>query len=1003
MRRQVARSRLTLALFACLAAHAVSAAEHTGQVTFSGLPVPGATVTATQGDQRVTTVTDEQGSYRFPDLADGTWSIQVDMVGFGRTSLDVPIAPGGMPVMISLTLRPFADLTAGGTTVRADTVVNTPTAPTSDAATPAAQPANAAAPDASADLASAAADGFLVNGSVNNGASTPFAQAAAFGNNRNLRRSLYNGTLGAVLGRSAWDSRPFSFTGAQGAKPDYGDLQFLATFGGPIPTRGALQSRPNLFSGYQRSVEHSATTQSTIVPSLLERGGDFSQSVDAAGRPLTIRDPLTDQPFTSAQIPTNRLSPQAQALVALYPQPNVAGGGRFNYQAPVLTRTQQDSLQTRITQNLNNRNQVFGTLQYQRVENQSTSLFGFTSASRTATTDATGSWSRRFSPFFSSRLRYQFTRATTSTTPHFAGTTDMSGTAGIQGTDRATENWGPPSLTFSSGVLGLADAQYAESSTRTHGVALEGLVYRGRHNITIGGGIKRVSVDAHGQQNGRGAFSFTGAATGSDVADFMLGLPRTAALASGNSDKSLRANAIEAYFTDDWRLTPGFTLNAGLRWDYEGPFSEKLARLTNLDLAPGFTAASVVTPSTNVGSLTGREFGQSLLRPDRSGLQPRLGIAWRPIAGSSLVVRAGYGIYRNTSNYQALTLLMAQQPPFSTAISVESSPTTPLTLRDGLLTSAASPATFAVDPDFRVSSAQNWQLLAQRDLPASLTLSAAYLGAYGRHLMQEVLPNTYPAGTANPCFTCPIGFAYLTSNGTSIRHAGQFQLRRRLRNGFQASAQYTIAKATDNAGAFSGASLSGTAIAQDWRDLEAERGPSAFDQRHLFTAQVQYTTGVGVTGGGLLTGAKGALVKGWTFTSQMSAGSGLPLTASYLGAVPGTGVTGTLRASRTGSSLTPPDGYYLNPAAFTAPGPGSWGDAGRNSLTGPSQFSMSAGIARSFPWGDRATLDWRIDATNVLNVVTYAAVNTVVGSSQFGLPTRANPMRKLQTTIRFRF
>jgi hypothetical protein len=64
---------------------------------------------------------------------------------------------------------------------------------------------------------------------------------------------------------------------------------------------------------------------------------------------------------------------------------------------------------------------------------------------------------------------------------------------------------------------------------------------------------------------------------------------------------------------------------------------------------------------------------------------------------------------------------------------------------------------------------------------------------------------------------------------------------------------------------------------------------------------------------------------------------------------------------------------------------------------------MSAGVARSFPWGDRATLDWRIDATNVLNAVTYTAVNTVVGSPQFGLPTRANPMRKIQTTIRFRF
>jgi hypothetical protein len=64
---------------------------------------------------------------------------------------------------------------------------------------------------------------------------------------------------------------------------------------------------------------------------------------------------------------------------------------------------------------------------------------------------------------------------------------------------------------------------------------------------------------------------------------------------------------------------------------------------------------------------------------------------------------------------------------------------------------------------------------------------------------------------------------------------------------------------------------------------------------------------------------------------------------------------------------------------------------------------MTAGVSRSFPWGDRITLDWRLDATNLLNTVTYAAVDTVVGSPQFGLPSRANPMRKIQTSLRVRF
>ena len=109
---------------------------------------------------------------------------------------------------------------------------------------------------------------------------------------------------------------------------------------------------------------------------------------------------------------------------------------------------------------------------------------------------------------------------------------------------------------------------------------------------------------------------------------------------------------------------------------------------------------------------------------------------------------------------------------------------------------------------------------------------ATYLGSRGHNLMQQFLPNTYPAGSVTPCATCPAGFAYLTSTGRSLRNAGQVQVRRRLRNGFTASVQYTLAKATDDAAAFAGATLAGFGMAQNWLDLDAEYGRSAFDQRH---------------------------------------------------------------------------------------------------------------------------------------------------------------------------
>ena len=199
----------------------------------------------------------------------------------------------------------------------------------------------------------------------------------------------------------------------------------------------------------------------------------------------------------------------------------------------------------------------------------------------------------------------------------------------------------------------------------------------------------------------------------------------------------------------------------------------------NLDVAPGFTAATPVV---------GAE-----LSPDRRGIQPRVGMALRPVAGSSLVIRAGWGIYRNTAVYQSIAMMLAQQPPLSKTLSVESTPAHPLTLANGFNAPAKPLAnTFAVDPDFRVSYAHNWQVSVQRDFPASLTVIATYLGTKGSHLMQEFVPNTYPIGAVNPCASCPSGFVYLASDGRSLKNAAQLQVRRRLRKGLMAVANYTF-------------------------------------------------------------------------------------------------------------------------------------------------------------------------------------------------------------------
>jgi len=272
-------------------------------------------------------------------------------------------------------------------------------------------------------------------------------------------------------------------------------------------------------------------------------------------------------------------------------------------------------------------------------------------------------------------------------------------------------------------------------------------------------------------------------------------------------------------------------------------------------------------------------------------------MAWRPILGSSLLVRAGYDRTRSSGVVTQLFTFMSQQPPLATTGNAVTSPENPLTLAQGFVMSPdITQNTFAVDPDLRIAYAQNWQVYVQRDVPASLTVSGSYLGTNGGRLVRMFLPNTYLPGVANPCPACPAGFRYVTTGGSSERNAMRLELRRRTRNGLTASAQYTLAKATDNSNAF-GNVAAGDSTAQNWLDLDGERGPSSFDQRHLFGAQVTYNTGVGLRGGAFLSGFKGKLVRGWTIDTRLTTGSGMPFTPLY---IQGTTLTPPLRADLTG-------------------------------------------------------------------------------------------------------
>jgi hypothetical protein len=1012
------------------------ATEYHGRVFFEGVPIPGAMVTVSQGAKQQSTVTDEQGVYAFADLADGAWKIEIQMRGFETLKGDVTVAPNQPQGAWALQIVDLEQMLASTKVAPAETQPQL--AQRADGKAGEKPAAGEAAPGMPPppDDSEKAADGLLINGTSNNANTSRFSLAPSFGNHRPGTKGLYNGGFGAVVNNSIFDARPYSLTGVEVPKAEYSRVTAVATLGGPLNIPHLFYHGPNFFIAYQWTRDSNAVTDPGLVPDAAERSGDLSGAVNGLGQPVTVYNPATGLPFTGP-IP---VSPQAAALLEYYPLPNLlgnaAGNARYNYEAQVLNNTHSDALQSRLDKTLGRRDQVYGGFGFESSRGDTANVFNFRDETDTLGLDASANWAHQFHHQMFTTFTYHFTRLRTEVRPEFENRENISGDAGITGNDQNPAQWGPPSLIFSSGLVGLTDGNSEFNRNRTDAFAVKVSTTHRRHTVTFGGDFRRQEFNEFVEQNPRGSFVFTGAATeapgstpgaanptGSDLADFLLGIPDTSQVAFGNPVKYFRTPAYDAYVTDDFRVMPTFTLNAGMRWEYGAPMSELYGRMVNLDVAPGFAAVAPVLASDPAGSVTGTKYPNTLLRPDYRGWEPRVGISWRPIPASTLVVRAGYGIYDDTSVYLSSAESMAQQEPLSTSVSVANSSTCPLTLAYGFRNCAGTTEdTYAVDPNLRVGYAQDWNVSMQRDFPGALVVTATYLGIKGTRGAQEFLPNTYPAGGTNPYAGLPVGFVYRTSNGNSTRQSGELQVRRRLRSGLTATLDYTWAKALDDdsqIGALGhvatpeataptsdtgNTQAAAATVAQNWQDLSGERGLSSFDQRNVLKASVQYTTGMGIGGETLLSGWRGTALKEWTIETQITAASGTPETPVLLADIPGTGFTNILRPDVTGAPLySAAPGYYVNAAAYAAPAPGDWGNARRNSITGPDEFSLDTAMARTFRVRSKWNLDVRAEASNLLNHAAWTAWNTTVNSTVFGLPAAANPMRSLQLTGRLRF
>jgi trimeric autotransporter adhesin len=851
---------------------------------------------------------------------------------------------------------------------------------------------------------------------------------------------------------SSLDARPFSLTGIQSAKADYNQARFGANVGGPlnIPKVFNGGNKWFFFAGWNGSRGSSPYDAFSTVPTQAERGGNFTQATYNDGAPVQIFNPATGQPYAfngvASMINPGLISPAARFLLQFIPLPNIAttaSGQNFHYVTSADSNS--DSVSLRLIHNFGqalgpgsgpfligsggggggaggrrSQNNINFGLNWARsssaIVNPFPSLAGGTG---TQGLNASAGWTHskgRATNIF--RVNYNHNHV--STTNLYSNVMDVAGPggAGIGGISNDPFDWGLPGIGFTS-FGGLSDPTPRRELDQTYTISDTVSWNHGKHNWRFGGDYRRILQSFHSARTAEGSFVFTGFATSSynvagaavkdtgyDFADFLLGFPQQTSLQFGATSYNFRANAYDFFAQDDWRWRSNLSFNLGLRYEYNGPYTEANGRIANLDVAAGFTSAAVVLPG-QAGPFNG-EFPASLVRPDRNNFAPRLGIAWKP--QKQTVVRAGYGINYNLAQYGIMIQNFAFQPPFAESATNATTVngllgTSPLTLTNGFPTASGSTVTnnFAVNPNYRLGYVQIWNLDVQRGLPGGVVLNLGYNGAKGTRLDTEralVGPGNQP-------------FIYESSEGNSILHAASVRVRRRMAKGLGVGAQYVFSRSIDDASSIGGG---GSVVAQNPFDLSADRGLSSFEQKHRFTGNWIYDLPLGENRRFAQKGIWSHILGGWQWSGDVTVASGMYFTPRVLGGGLdiSRGVSGSLRADVVpGQSVAlsnPTALKWFNTAAFCDPSvncpagnPATFGDAGRNIIEGPGQVTLDMTLNKTIPIKESRALDLRISANNVFNNVNFTALNTAVNSLTFGEITGTANMRRVTMQARFRF
>jgi hypothetical protein len=502
---------------------------------------------------------------------------------------------------------------------------------------------------------------------------------------------------------------------------------------------------------------------------------------------------------------------------------------------------------------------------------------------------------------------------------------------------------------------------------------------RGRHTVKLGGEIRRIHLNVGNGPATSVAFA--------NLDAFQRNALNSVSIGSRLDTVGVRRTFHSVYLQDEIRFTPTLTVNLGLRYEQYTVSKDVYSRGRVFDIVrcEGFCAPG--TPWF---------FG------DNDNLAPRLSLAWSPkLLGGKTVIRTGYGRYFGPGQNDDVTAAIDSLPEnFSlTAADAPALTYPPAPFLSQLRSQGQTPR--SVQRDRQEPESHMWTLSIQHELPGSMVAQVAYVGNVGRNQLTRSYVNTLdPVTRRRPLST----FGQIDEkrfDGNTSFNGLQSSLTKSFSKGWLFQSQYMWGHAiSDNAGSGEGGQIQNVAC------RACDRGDADYDIRHTFTSNAVYQ----------LPFARQRWFGGWDLSGIFTARTGTPfsVTISRTAATVPSGQTQNQRADYLGGevyAINKGPGLWLNPAAFALPANGAYGNSGRNRFRGPALWQADLGLTKKFRLTERFNLDFRTEMFNLFNRAQYGNPVNARQNSTFGTilatandgATGTGTSRQVQFMLRLNF